>query len=450
MSIHDVQGETEVPKEGSGGEPPDFSSMTVAAIGLWLAERAGEDGPWRALLEADERVGVRRLGLRHAARLQKAEKERRRLEGMLEWERRLQARGVEVVAGVDEAGRGCLAGPVFAAAVVLPVGAVIEGLDDSKKLTPASREALFERIQLEAVAVGVGRVDAPEIDRINILQAALKAMRLALEGLGCPVGHVLVDGDRCPGSAFEESALIEGDARSMSIAAASVVAKVSRDRCMRALDAEYPLYGFAGHKGYGSPEHLEALQEHGPCPLHRRSFGPVAALLKPAASDAYRTFSEGVENCGSMAELERMGTYIGEGAGLMSVQELATLRRLYRRRRDFLGHPGRRGEEAAADFLVAKGYELVQRSYRGGGGEIDLVLRDGECLVFVEVKTVEGGAGDERPEERVDRAKRRRLTAAARAYMAARDGEARFDVVAVELAGEQPRLHHIENAFESE
>ena len=353
---------------------------------------------------------------------------------------------------MDEAGRGCLAGPVFAAAVVLPAGAVIEGLDDSKKLKPASREELFERIHGVAVGVGVGRVDADEIDRINILQAALKAMRLALEGLGCEVGHVLVDGDRCPGSSFEETALVEGDARSMSIAAASVVAKVSRDRCMRALDAEYPAYGFSGHKGYGSPEHMDALQKHGPCPLHRRSFGPVAALLKPPASDAYRTFAEGVENCASLAELERMGTYIGEGAALMSDKELAALRRLFRRRRALLGQPGRRGEEAAADFLAAKGYELLERSYRGGGGEVDLVVRDGRCLVFVEVKTVGAGgaAAESGPEQRVDYAKRRRLTAAARAYMSGQGGEARFDVVAVEVGEGAPRLEHIENAFPAE
>jgi ribonuclease HII len=444
MSIHDAQGAKQVPDSSQVHDEVDFSSMSVAAVTTWLKDRAEEDGPWRARLESDRRVGVRRLATSHAARLQKAEKERQRLDKMLDWERRLAARGIEIIAGVDEAGRGCLAGPVVAAAVVLPQGKTIAGLDDSKKLKPETRERLFEQINREAVAVGVGVVEAAEIDRINILQAALKAMRLALEKLGLKVGHVLVDGDRCPRSPFDETALVEGDARSLSIAAASVVAKVSRDRFMVKVAAEYPQYGFAGHKGYGSPEHLAALREHGPCPLHRRSFGPVAELLRPRSSEAYLTFREGIDNSGTEAELERMGQYIREGAELLAGAELEDLRQRYRRKMMGWADLGQKGEAAAAEYLRDKGYRLLERSFAAAGGEIDIVAEHGECLVFVEVKSSRATG---RPEQRVDGEKRRHLVQAALAYMAGQAREARFDVVAVEAADSEPRIHHWENAF---
>lgn len=188
-------------------------------------------------------------------------------------ERRHWAAGRAVVAGLDEAGRGCLAGPVVAAAVVLPVDARLDGLDDSKKLTPARREALLERIRTEALAIGVGRCTPEEIDRLNILHAALEAMRRAADDLALTPDVLLVDGDRPLGTApCAQETVVGGDARSLSIAAASVVAKVTRDRWMIALDREYPLYGWAQHKGYPTPAHYAALAEHGPSPHHRRSF----------------------------------------------------------------------------------------------------------------------------------------------------------------------------------
>ena len=187
------------------------------------------------------------------------------------------------VAGIDEVGRGPLAGPVMAACVVLPAGFSLDGIRDSKKLSERQRERAEARIRAEAVAIGIGSVEPEVIDRINILQATHAAMRQAYGQIVPAPDFVLIDGlpvrsFPCPGVL----ALVQGDSRSASIAAASIVAKVARDRLMRAYDAVYPGYGFAGHKGYGSAKHLAALAQHGPCPLHRRSFAPVAACMMSA------------------------------------------------------------------------------------------------------------------------------------------------------------------------
>lgn len=188
-------------------------------------------------------------------------------------EMRHRAAGRLVVAGCDEAGRGCLAGPVVAAAVVLPDGAVIPGLDDSKKLTPAQREALVPVIERVAVSVGVGECSPAEVDTLNVLWAAMEAMRRAVAALGVAPEMLLVDGNRTiPGAPCAQEAVVRGDGISLSIAAASVVAKVARDRLMVALDADFPVYGWAQHKGYPTARHYAALRLHGPSPHHRRTF----------------------------------------------------------------------------------------------------------------------------------------------------------------------------------
>ena len=194
-------------------------------------------------------------------------------------ERALRARGIFLVAGIDEAGRGPWAGPVVAAAVILPEGFDARGLDDSKKLGPRRREALFDRICGEAEAVW-SEVAAGEIDRLNILRATHLAMARAVAALPRTPGHALVDGLPVRGLPVPHTAVVGGDGLSLSIAAASIVAKVARDRLMGELDAVYPQYGFCRHKGYGVPEHLEALRKHGPCPAHRRSFAPVAQAAR--------------------------------------------------------------------------------------------------------------------------------------------------------------------------
>lgn len=190
---------------------------------------------------------------------------------------------LELIAGVDEAGRGPLAGPVVAAAVIL-CREGIEGLDDSKKLS-APRRATLE-VQIRATCrFGIGMASVEEIDRINILQATMLAMTRAVDALcaahGCSPHHVLVDGNRLPGWSYSATAVVGGDALHDCISAASILAKETRDRMMRAAHADYPHYGWETNKGYGTPEHLAALGAHGPCPLHRRSFAPVAEMLLP-------------------------------------------------------------------------------------------------------------------------------------------------------------------------
>ncbi len=190
------------------------------------------------------------------------------------------AAGARRVAGVDEVGRGPLAGPVVAAAVILDPAAPIDGLADSKTLSERRREALAEEIRARALGWALGRAEVEEIDRINILQASLLAMQRAVAALAPPPDHALVDGNHCPRLACPAEAVVRGDSRVAAISAASIIAKVARDREMVELDARYPGYGFARHKGYPSRLHLEALRALGVTPVHRRSYAPVRRLLE--------------------------------------------------------------------------------------------------------------------------------------------------------------------------
>lgn len=183
------------------------------------------------------------------------------------------------VAGVDEAGRGPLAGPVVAAAVILDPADCPDGLNDSKQLTPARRAVLEVEIKARALCWGIGMASVEEIDEINILWASMLAMKRAMESLSHDCIHVLVDGNRCPQWRWQATAVVEGDAKCSSIAAASILAKEERDRMMVAAARSHPHYGWESNKGYGSPQHLAALRLHGPTPLHRRSFAPVAQML---------------------------------------------------------------------------------------------------------------------------------------------------------------------------
>jgi ribonuclease HII len=187
-----------------------------------------------------------------------------------------------LVAGVDEVGRGPLCGAVVTAAVILDPARPILGLNDSKKLTQARREALFDEIQAKALAWCIARAEVEEIDRLNILHATMLAMQRAVEGLSVTPKLALIDGNRCPVLAVPSAAVIQGDAQVPAIAAASILAKVSRDREMQEMDALYPGYGIAGHKGYPTPAHLEALARLGASPIHRRSFAPVRVALERA------------------------------------------------------------------------------------------------------------------------------------------------------------------------
>jgi ribonuclease HII len=195
----------------------------------------------------------------------------------LEHEASLNARGVTPVAGIDEAGRGPLAGPLYAAAVILPAGFYLDGLNDSKKLTAVRRERLYGQLTTMSGIVWASVSMPPaEVDRVNVLRATHAAMRAAWANLDLRPVHVLIDGLPVPDFPCPQTALVGGDGLSLSIAAASIIAKVERDRAMVQFDREYPDYGFAKHKGYPTREHFDKLRDHGPCPIHRKSFAPVA------------------------------------------------------------------------------------------------------------------------------------------------------------------------------
>jgi ribonuclease HII len=198
---------------------------------------------------------------------------------LLYFEQQARSNGFQLVAGIDEAGRGPLAGPVVAAAVILPAGLLIKGVNDSKKLSPDTRERLFDVIMSQALSVGIGMGSAELIDRINILQATRHAMLTAVSQLLPQPDYILIDGISTIDSPIPQKTIKKGDSLSLSIAAASIIAKVTRDRLMRELDKIHPGYGFSGHKGYGSALHMEAIRRLGPSPVHRLTFGGVKEHL---------------------------------------------------------------------------------------------------------------------------------------------------------------------------
>ena len=219
-------------------------------------------------MEKEQKITKAELARRK--REEKLAAERERIEALCEFEKEYDY--CRYICGIDEAGRGPLAGPVVAGAVVLPKGCRILYINDSKKLSEKKREELFDVISREAVSVGIGIVSAQRIDEINILQATYEAMRQAIQKLSVQPDILLNDAVTIPGVEIAQVPIIKGDAKSMSIAAASIIAKVTRDRLMMEYDKLMPEYGFAGHKGYGSAAHIEALKKYGPSPIHRKSF----------------------------------------------------------------------------------------------------------------------------------------------------------------------------------
>jgi ribonuclease HII len=242
--------------------------------------RGGEPISPRALneLRRDPRQGARKLYETLRVRYERDRCERVRLDGMLNFERVLWRSGVTRIAGVDEAGTGPLAGPVVAAAVVFAPNTEVAGVDDSKRLEPDDRERLAVEIRRVAVGVGVGIADVGEIDKVNIYHAALLAMRRAVDALPCAPEHVLVDARTIPGVSAPQNSFCKGDGINFSIAAASIIAKTHRDALMAELDRTFPEYGFARHKGYGTAEHQLAIRTHGPCEIHRTSFGAIREI----------------------------------------------------------------------------------------------------------------------------------------------------------------------------
>jgi len=211
-----------------------------------------------------------------------------------EFERAARLCGYRRVAGIDEAGRGPLAGPVVAAAVVLPVRCRLSGIDDSKQLSERERARLYAAILEHAVGMGIGSADVGEIDRLNILEATKLAMRRAIDQMAPPPDYLLIDAVTLPGIGIPERPIIKGDSLSLSIAAASIIAKVTRDRLMAEYHDMFPEYGFLSHKGYGTREHLQRLARHGPCSIHRRTFTPVHEAILAAKRESSRRMSSTV------------------------------------------------------------------------------------------------------------------------------------------------------------
>lgn len=244
----------------------------ISDIRRELSEMSSSE--WSVFIEryvTDQRAGVQKLVEKCRKQMEKAAGEDARLEQMLVYEKKYY-KDYDYICGIDEAGRGPLAGPVVAGAVILPKGLKIPYLNDSKQLSAKRREELFDIIMDKALAVGVGTVSPERIDEINILQATYEAMRQAVTELKVKPQILLNDAVLIPGLDLPQKKIIKGDARSLSIAAASVIAKVTRDRMMVAYDEIFPEYGFAKHKGYGAKAHIEKIQSIGPCPIHRRSF----------------------------------------------------------------------------------------------------------------------------------------------------------------------------------
>lgn len=249
-------------------------------------------------LEVDTRHGAHQLAKRIRQRYRSNRSEGQRLHTLLRFEIELWAQGYSLVAGVDEAGMAPLAGPVVAGAVILPQNYKLRGLNDSKKiLDSATREELAAQIKQDAICWSFGFAEVEEIDRINIYHAGLLAMQRALQGLACLPDFVLVDARKIPHCPHPQRGIIRGDALSASIAAASIIAKTTRDAHMLALDSVYVGYGFASHKGYPTPEHCRALKELGALPIHRRSFGRVREVLglDPVQSELFDEHSEDVQ-----------------------------------------------------------------------------------------------------------------------------------------------------------
>ncbi len=314
---------------------------------------------------------------------------------LFEYDQRL---GIRPLCGIDEAGRGPLAGPVFAAAVILPEGGVIEGLNDSKKLSEKKRELLFDEITEKALAYSIASASVEEIDSLNILQATFLAMRRAVEGLSVKPLLCLVDGNQNPNVGIHSRLVVKGDATSACIAAASILAKVSRDRYMLELAKQYPEYEFPKHKGYGTKLHCERIYQYGVSPVHRKSF---------------------------------MGKILA--------------------RRDQPDR-GQAGEQAVAEELERQGYEIVTRNYHSRYGEIDIIAKKDGFLAFVEVKA-RNPRSKGTPAEAVTPTKRKKLIETALLYMQESRStlQPRFDVAEVYFdgkeAGKVSRVRYIEAAF---
>ena len=309
-----------------------FAELSIDEIRERFVEK-GEPVSARVLsrLQRDPRQGVRQLYGALKKRFERERDERLRMEAMRYFEALLWKSGLRDVAGVDEVGVGPLAGPVVAAAVMFPPQTDIGGVDDSKRLEAATRERLAVEIRAKASGIGLGMASVAEIDGINIYHAGLLAMRRAVEALPRRPQHVLVDARTVPGIDVPQNMFNKGDGINFSIAAASIIAKTERDSMMEALDREHPGYGFAVHKGYGTPEHRAALKRLGPSPIHRMSF-PVLHELQGEYSPLFYVLRSRLEEARSRAALDEVGMALRAHAAELAEAEGKKLRLLMLRR----------------------------------------------------------------------------------------------------------------------
>ncbi|WP_295159065.1 ribonuclease HII [Selenomonas sp. AE3005] len=252
----------------------DLSNYTIKQVEALFAEQKITE-EFLTLCRNDGRKAIGTL----VRRYERQQQERQRVAELYNYERQFWAKGCEFVAGVDEAGRGPLAGPVSVAAVILPHDLYLPKINDSKKLSAKVRDELYDEIMDKALAIKTALVDAKTIDRVNIYQATINGMYESIFGLAQEPQAVLIDAVKLDNLPMVSESIIKGDAKSASIAAASIIAKVNRDRLMDEYDKQYPEYGFAQHKGYGTAQHIEALKKYGPCPIHRLSFEPIRSMV---------------------------------------------------------------------------------------------------------------------------------------------------------------------------
>ncbi len=383
------------------------------------------------------------------------------------YEDKLFNQGCKLIAGVDEAGRGPLAGPVVAAAVILPksIDSHLRGsIKDSKELSEHIREQLYARIIQNAIAYGVAQASPKEIDTINIRQAALLAMRRAVEKLNKPPDYVLVDGRDFPQIDYQGEALVKGDQKSVVVGAASIIAKVVRDRILTSMHHCDTRYGFGYHKGYPTKYHRIAVQLFGPSPSHRTSFAGVKEnllrsdpnagfqklylhLTRCKTPECYETYLQSLAQA-KLSEEERF--YLKQSAEYRMETALVKQRRTLPATVD----KGEAWETFAAALMESKGYTVWERNYKTRGGELDLVCNKGSLIVFAEVK----GRRNEKfgtPIEAVTPKKQTAIVKAAEHYLYERDlhegWDIRYDVISI-LAKPQrkPELEHIEDAFRVE
>ncbi|MCB5934014.1 ribonuclease HII [Caldibacillus thermoamylovorans] len=252
--------------------------QTIKEIEMILQSVTEPDDPFIKKCQQDERKGVQALLQRWKKKQEELMAEKRRFEKMMVYEKEAQKQGFQYVAGIDEVGRGPLAGPVVAAAVILPENIFISGINDSKKLSSKKREQLYQEIKNEALAIGIGVVGADVIDEINIYQATKKAMNIAINQLSIFPNFLLIDAMKID-TPITQRSLIKGDSLSVSIASASIIAKVYRDRLMMEYSKKYPEYQFEKNAGYGTREHIQAIRKFGPTPIHRKTFAPIKEYI---------------------------------------------------------------------------------------------------------------------------------------------------------------------------